>query len=212
MHTRVGFVGHGFVLRKCMNLCKTFGLVPSLYTTIDDVNCDVLFAIRVKEIIPQDVIDKVPLGIVLVHYSKLPNYRGYYPINQAIRHGEDEIGVSLFYAESGIDTGDIIAQETIKIGLNETVAEIYEQCDSVAIRLFANNIMGILSGTAPRAKQVGIGSVFKEVDLTSGVTLSPDIKTIHNFIRSRTGKEQERAYIEDKEYRLYFDKTTLVKR
>ena len=118
----------------------------------------------------------------------------------------------MFYAERGIDTGDIIAQESVSIGINEAISEIYEQCDSVAIKLFRDNIMDILFGWSTRSKQTGISFVYKEVDLTSCVDMSKDLKTIHNFIRSRTGKEQERAYIEDDKYRLYFNKTMLVEK
>ena len=62
---RIGFIGSGFVLNKCVDICKNLGFEPLIYKTCDEVDSDVLFAMRIKEIIPESIIKKVPLGIIL---------------------------------------------------------------------------------------------------------------------------------------------------
>lgn len=208
----VGFLGNGTVLWRCIGICKRLNIKTKHYKNHDNINCDVLFVFRYKKIIPKQIIDSIPLGAVMTHYSKLPEYRGYYPINQAIRKGECVVGVTMFYGDDGVDTGDIINQRTIRVGINDTVKEIYSKCDTIAIEMFNEVIIKFITGKVDRIKQLMVRKEFKRVDLTQVVDLTKPPKEIHNFIRSLTGLNQEHAYIEDENYKLYFDKTTLVKK
>ena len=211
--TKVGFIGEGYVLESARKICDELGYSNGWYSDLNNLDCDVLFALRVKRIIPKNILDKISKGVVVIHYGKLPYYRGYYPINQAIRNGETEIGITMFYADEGVDTGDVIDQRIIKIDDNETVEQVYLRCDDVAISMFEDNLESVIGGTVERKKQTAGGSLFRENDLTRKLVLNVrDIKVLHSFIRSLTGRNQERAYIEDEQYRLYFEKTILVKK
>jgi methionyl-tRNA formyltransferase len=66
-------------------------------------------------IISQTTIDKFSNGIINSHFSLLPNLRGADPITQAILRGHKQTGVSLMVLDTGLDTGDIIAQSTLEL-------------------------------------------------------------------------------------------------
>lgn len=216
----VGFLGEGHVLYQCQNICRYFGIDTIHFDNSDDIlneYCDVLFVFRYKKILPDSILKTPPEGCIMTHYSKLPKYRGFHPINHAIRYGETEIGITMFYGDAGTDTGDILLQRTIPIDINETVEEIYERCDVVAIKMFRDIIIHVMKGTASRTKQKTnkiFGIPFRKDELNNDIDENEfdNLLDLHNLIRSHTGKDQERMYVEDGEYRLYFDKTTLVKK
>lgn len=81
-------------------------------------------------IIPKDVIEKPKLGIIGVHPSLLPKYRGPSPIQSAILAGETETGVSLFLMDEQLDHGSILAKR--KINIESSSANSHELADELA--------------------------------------------------------------------------------
>jgi methionyl-tRNA formyltransferase len=92
-------------------------------------------------IIPQSVLDLFPLGIINVHTSLLPKYRGASPIQSALRNGETQTGVTIMKMDKGMDTGAILSQSTIEIYPDET----YPQLDACMAELGAT----LLNTTLP---------------------------------------------------------------
>jgi methionyl-tRNA formyltransferase len=215
-----GFLGmkDGYVLARCMEICKNLRIKTIYYEHHENIqeDLDVLFVFRYRKIIPKEVLYRPALGCIMTHYSKLPKYRGFYPINQAVRNGETEIGITMFYGDDGVDTGDILCQRVVKIEINDTIAQIYEMCDDCAIDMFCNVIFQILQGNEPRTKQPTVDNIHiyssKELPAEiNGLDIgSFSVEQLHNYIRSLTGAGQEAAYIEDDTHRLYFEKTWLV--
>lgn len=78
-------------------------------------------------ILPKSVWEIPSLGTFNLHASLLPQYRGAAPINHALINGEKETGVSTFFIDEKIDTGEIISQEKISIGPNETAGELHDR-------------------------------------------------------------------------------------
>ena len=77
--------------------------------------------------LPRAVWAMPPRGTFNLHGSLLPKYRGAAPINWAIINGEKETGVTTFFLQEQIDTGDIILQEKMSIGENETAGEVHDR-------------------------------------------------------------------------------------
>lgn len=77
--------------------------------------------------LPQAVWAMPPKGTFNLHGSLLPKYRGAAPINWAIINGETETGVTTFFLQHEIDTGDVILQEKMSIGENETAGEVHDR-------------------------------------------------------------------------------------
>ena len=76
-----------------------------------------------------------PHGGINVHASLLPKYRGAAPIAWAIYHGETQTGVTIIRMSTGLDAGDMLAQEAIDIGPDETAGELEARLAPLGARL-----------------------------------------------------------------------------
>jgi len=84
------------------------------------------------QILPKYLLDIPEYGCVNVHPSLLPKYRGASPIQRAIINGESGTGVTLMFMDEGEDTGDIIYQERVEIGMSETSEILSEKLADIA--------------------------------------------------------------------------------
>ena len=71
------------------------------------------------QLLTQDVLDSFPKGVINVHASLLPKYRGASPVQAAIAAGETETGVTIMQTELGLDSGDILAVSKTEITAEE---------------------------------------------------------------------------------------------
>ena len=88
-----------------------------------------------------------------LHGSLLPKYRGRSPVNWQLVNGETESGVTLHYIVGRADAGDIIGQERVEVGPEDTALVLYRKLLPAAERLLRRHLRGILDGTAPRTPQ-----------------------------------------------------------
>lgn len=86
---------------------------------------DVLVVVAYGKILPMKLLALPRLGAINVHGSLLPQYRGAAPIQWAVINGDQETGITIMQMDSGMDTGDILCQETIAIGLEETSGDLF---------------------------------------------------------------------------------------
>ena len=103
--------------------------------------------------LPETVWNLPPKGTVNVHGSLLPKYRGAAPINWAILNGEKETGVSTFKLQHEIDTGDILLQEKMPIGPNETAGELHDRMKVEGAQLLVKTLRELASGTLKASPQ-----------------------------------------------------------
>lgn len=107
---------------------------------------DLMITCAFGQILSQEILDIPKLGVINIHASLLPKYRGASPIHYAILNGEKQTGITIMKTDIGIDTGDIILQKTLEIAENETCGELFSRlsvlgAESVveAITLIAEN-------------------------------------------------------------------------
>jgi methionyl-tRNA formyltransferase len=105
------------------------------------------------QILPRAVIDIAPRGILNVHASLLPRYRGAAPIQWAIANGEHETGVTIMQINAGLDTGDILSQRKLAILPGETAPELAARLAPLGAELLVETIAEIERGTAVWKKQ-----------------------------------------------------------
>src|SRR6516162_5523988 len=108
---------------------------------------DLLVVAAYGQILSRDVLSVPPLGGINVHASLLPKYRGAAPIAWAIYHGETETGVTIIRMTVHLDAGEMLAQETVAIGPEETAGELEARLAPVGARLALDVIGQIASGT-----------------------------------------------------------------
>jgi len=94
---------------------------------IKEVNPDLIVVVAYGKILPKEIIDIPKYGIINVHSSLLPKYRGASPIHSAILNGDKESGVSIMYIEEGLDSGDVILKETCEITEDDTLGTLHDR-------------------------------------------------------------------------------------
>ena len=93
---------------------------------VADLAPDVI-AVVAYRILPPKVFTQASMGAFNLHGSILPKYRGAAPINWAVMNGETETGVTTFFLQEKVDTGDIILTRKMPIGENETAGEVHDR-------------------------------------------------------------------------------------
>ncbi len=108
----------------------------------------------VTDIIPPQVFTAPRLGSIQYHPSLLPRHRGSSAINWAVINGETVSGLTIFWVDQGIDTGDILLQKTVEIGLAETTGELYfNKLYPLGVAALLEAVELIARGQAPRIPQ-----------------------------------------------------------
>ena len=98
------------------------------------------------QIIPQSVIDLAPLGIINVHASLLPKYRGAAPVQWAIINGETRTGVTTMRIDAGLDTGDMLLKSETAIGPEENAMELAGRLSVLGADLLVETMAGLAAG------------------------------------------------------------------
>ena len=98
------------------------------------------------QILPQAIIDLAPLGIINVHGSLLPKYRGAAPIQWAIANGEKRTGVTTMRINAGMDTGDMLLKAELDILPEDTSPALAERLSALGARLLLETLPGLEAG------------------------------------------------------------------
>lgn len=135
--------------------------------------------------LPEVVWSMPPMGTMNLHGSLLPKYRGAAPINWAIIRGEKETGVTTFLLQHEIDTGDLLYQERIPIGENDTAGEVHDRMMQVGAGLLLRSVQALENGTATPSPQADVEATHapKIHTDTCRIDFNQPTETVHNFIR-----------------------------
>lgn len=91
------------------------------------LNADVMVTCAYGQILSQEILDITPVGVINVHGSLLPKYRGAAPIQWSIINGEKTTGITILRSEAGMDDGDILLKQETLIGEYETSEELFSR-------------------------------------------------------------------------------------
>jgi methionyl-tRNA formyltransferase len=105
---------------------------------------DVLLVAAYGLILPQAVLDVARLGAINVHASLLPRYRGAAPIQRVILDGEPVTGISIMRMEAGLDSGPVLLQRALGIGVNEDAGQLHDELAELGGRLLVE-ALGLLA-------------------------------------------------------------------
>ncbi|WP_343486560.1 methionyl-tRNA formyltransferase [Allomuricauda sp. d1] len=145
-----------------------------------------LFVVVAFRMLPMAVWQMPEYGTFNLHASLLPQYRGAAPINWAIINGETETGVTTFFIDEKIDTGEIILQEKTAIGSKETAGELHDRLMQLGAELIVKTVQLIETDTVQVIPQSGHGDLkpAPKIDKeTCNIDWNADIKAIFNHIR-----------------------------
>jgi methionyl-tRNA formyltransferase len=139
---------------------------PEVIEEIRSLQPEVMIVVGYGQIIPQAILDIPPKGIINVHASLLPKYRGAAPIQWAIARGDTRTGVTTMRIDAGLDTGDILLKAETQIGEEETAIELSARLAVTGAELLERTL-AVLSTIKPEKQdhsQATLASILKKED------------------------------------------------
>ncbi len=131
--------------------------------------CEYAIVVAYGKIIPQALIDAFPKGILNIHYSLLPKYRGASPVEAALLHGEIVTGVTIQQMVFELDAGDIIAQEEVAIDPSDTTLTLRPKLIEAGSNLLIRTLPAYIDGTAtPVAQDASLATRAKKIKKEEG--------------------------------------------
>lgn len=115
-------------------------LTPERIAEISAYGCAYAVVVAYGKILPQALLDTFPAGVLNVHYSLLPKYRGATPMEGALLAGDTVTGVTVQKMVYELDAGDILAQEELAIGPEETARELRPRLIDAGAKLLAETL------------------------------------------------------------------------
>ena len=114
---------------------------------------DLIVTCAYGQILPKEILDLPPLGCINVHASLLPKYRGGAPIHYALLNGEEKTGITIYYMDTNLDTGDIISSASIPIKDDDNIITLSNKLSLLASNLLADTLPTIINKTCKREPQ-----------------------------------------------------------
>lgn len=144
---------------------------PEPVEQLQQMNPDAMVVVGYGQIIPQSIIDIPRYGIINVHGSLLPKYRGAAPIQWAIANGETRTGATTMRIDAGLDTGAILLKWETEIGPEENALELGERMAQAGADLLVETLA-----------RIEAGSIQPEPQNDSQATLAPILKKENGVI------------------------------
>lgn len=157
---------------------------PQFAEDVKALNPDIIIVVAFR-ILPPAVYEAAKWGAFNLHGSLLPRYRGAAPINRAVMMGDDQTGVTTFFLERVVDTGNMIMQREMTIGPDETAGEVHDRMMILGAEAVVDTVRLILEGKVDTFAQdnsqaTSAPKIFKE-DCRIDWQLSSSF--VHNHIR-----------------------------
>jgi methionyl-tRNA formyltransferase len=158
--------------------------------TVRDMAPEVLVVAAFGQLIPQRLLDIPPFGGINVHGSLLPRWRGAAPMQYALMAGDAETGVTTMQMDSGLDTGDILLQNSLTLTDDDHLGTVEAKLSALGAPLLLETLTRLAHGDCPRIIQ-------DAALVTQSPSLPPEIgaldwtrpaRELHNLVRGITPK------------------------
>ena len=169
-----------------------------------EINPDIIITCAYGQIVPKKVLDVPRLGCINIHASLLPKYRGASPIYSAILNGEKETGITLMYMAEGLDTGDIIKEESTIIDINDNMEILSNKLSLLGAKMIIEELPKIINGTNERIPQDNdkasyVGLIKREDE---HLDFNTNAINIYNKVRALSPNPLANLILDDTEYKI----------
>ena len=181
---------------------------PDFIQALQDLKADLQVVVAFR-MLPEIVWSMPPMGTINVHGSLLPQYRGAAPINWAVINGETETGVTTFKLQHAIDTGNILLQESMPIGADETAGQVHDRMKELGARVLVKTVQGLAAGTLQEQPQPQSGHLKHAPKIftdTCRINWEQTAGEIHNQIRGLSPFPGAFTTLDDKTLKIYRSK------
>ncbi len=178
-------------------------------TELKKINPDLMVIVAFR-ILPSEIYTLPNKGAFNLHASLLPRYRGAAPINWAIINGEQETGVTTFFLEKHVDTGNIIIQARCPIGENETAGELHDKLAEIGAGVVLYTVRLIEQGKAATSPQdERFASRAPKLKKEMGrIDWTAPARNVHNLVRGLSPAPAAYTFLNDTLLKIY--RTELV--
>lgn len=207
------YVGRKKILTMCPVKEKAVGLGLKVYCPvklrsdfefIKELNPDMIITCAYGQILSEEILNIPKLGCFNLHGSLLPKYRGGAPIHYALLNGDEKTGITLMYMDKGMDSGDMIAKEEIKIEDNDNIESLTNKLSIIASKMIIKYLPSLIDGTNNRVKQdinkVTFSPIITREDEHLDFNLTA--KEIYNRYRMLSPNPLPNIKIDDIEYKI----------
>lgn len=126
-------------------------------------NADIFVVAAFGQLLPRTILEMPRFGCINIHGSLLPAYRGAAPVQWAVLDGQKEAGDTIMQMNEGLDTGDILMQESIPLSANETAGSLYDKLSSMGGPLLLKALDAIEAGTVTPVPQGDSGTHYAKM-------------------------------------------------
>jgi len=180
---------------------------PDFIEELRSFNADLQVVVAFR-MLPEIVWNMPPKGTINLHASLLPHYRGAAPINWAVINGEKHTGVSTFFLQHEIDTGNIIFSEAVDIADDDTAGTVHDNLMLIGAELLVKTVKAIETGnysetpqkTAHHEEPKHAPKIFKEDCL---INWNQKAQTVYNHIRGLSPYPAAFTTLHDKTLKIY---------
>jgi methionyl-tRNA formyltransferase len=162
---------------------------PEFIDQLKNLNADIFIVVAFR-MLPEKVWKMPSLGTINLHASLLPDYRGAAPINHVIINGETITGVTTFFIDEKIDTGNILLREEVHISPNENAGDLHDRLMKHGARLVIRTLTDIAENKTNAVPQKKLLSEAETPKIAPKIhpedcviDWSKDPVRIHNLIR-----------------------------
>ena len=207
------YVGRKKFLTMCPVKEKAVGLGLKVYSPIKlrsdfefikELNPDMIITCAYGQILSEEILNIPKLGCFNLHGSLLPKYRGGAPIHYALLNGDKKTGITLMYMDKGMDSGDMIAKEEIKIEENDNIESLTNKLSIIASKMIIKYLPSLIDGTNNRVKQDSSKVTFSPIITREDEHLDFNLtaKEIFNRYRMLSPNPLPNIKIDDIEYKI----------
>lgn len=155
------------------------------YQDVLDLEPDLIVTCAYGQIVPKVILDYPNKGCLNVHASLLPKFRGGAPIHWSIIRGETETGVTLMHMDVGMDSGDMIAKQSVSIEDKDTMGDVEAKLMKASQVLIHEDLKKYLAGELTSIKQdeaqVTLAYTIKKED--EFISFNRPVRDVYNHIR-----------------------------
>lgn len=174
------------------------------FESVLNMNPDIIVTCAYGQIIPKEILEYPKYKCINVHASLLPKYRGGAPIHHAIMNGDEETGITIMYMAEGMDDGDIIKEEKIKIENDDNIETLENKLSKLGSDLLIRTLPSILDNTNERIKQdeneVTFARIIKKEDEV--LDFNDSATNIHNKIRALSPQPGSYSLLDGKRMKM----------
>ena len=184
---------------------------PEFIDTLKKLAADLQVVVAFR-MLPEMVWNMPPRGTINVHGSLLPDYRGAAPINWAVINGEKTTGVTTFKLKHEIDTGNILLQESMEIGEEETATEVHDRMKITGANLLVKTLKQLEEGSIQeQPQQLTTENKHAPKIFTADCLIdwNNPVEKLHNLVRGLSQFPGAITYLDGKILKVYRSKKEL---